>query len=423
MMTAIATSTAAPAAGANTIPESSAPPAGTPVDFTALLLLLLGVGAATSNPDPQVGGDGGAGADDDPVGSDTAKAPAPPAAATAPAAAAALSVGLAAATSLPISIAPNGLPTAPAPETGRVSPAGPAVGDAASAPSVTTASPTVEGTATNTAMAPTNVRQAGDVAIAELEPITAPEVSMASTGGNAAAIAQQTTSDGRHDREPAPASIRPSIASGSAGAAHTIAVAKALARAIDAASDAGDEGVQRSLPHRDARASATDASAALSIDSMPMPSMPAAPHAVTDGTAPAPPLEPRVVAGQIVSAARIVVREGSTHMRVDLDPPELGAVRVSAEARGDSLTLTISAERPETQMLLRQALPDIHQALSDQGVRGASVAVLASPLSDTGRRAPDRRPAEPRERPNPSTPQRRRVPRASRPVSAVDITV
>jgi flagellar hook-length control protein FliK len=159
-----------------------------------------------------------------------------------------------------------------------------------------------------------------------------------------------------------------------------------------------------------------------------------APRAVTvDGTAtvaatqaPVAPQEAQVVADQVVRAAKLVVDDGLAQMRVDLQPPTLGGVRVEADVRGEVVVLTITAERPETQALLTQALPDIQQALVRRDVGQATVAIIgstATPLSSDGRRAPERRPETPRERPTSHPAERRRTLRASRGVSAVDITV
>jgi hypothetical protein len=136
-------------------------------------------------------------------------------------------------------------------------------------------------------------------------------------------------------------------------------------------------------------------------------------------------VSPGVVAEQVVRVARLVVANDVAQMRVELDPPTLGAVRISADARGDAITLTIAAERPETQALLAQALPDIQRALADRGVAQASVTVLTSPMLGDGRRAPDRRPPEPRDQrsPTPHPGDRRRAPRLGGPVSVVDVTV
>lgn len=138
--------------------------------------------------------------------------------------------------------------------------------------------------------------------------------------------------------------------------------------------------------------------------------------AATERDAPPP------VADQIVRAARILLRDGGTRMEVRLEPPELGTVRISADARGEALALTITAERPDTRALLAQALPEVRHALESRGVGAATVEVHAA-VADDGRRAPERRPAEPRERPTPHVPERRRAPAPLRPTSAVDITV
>ncbi len=150
------------------------------------------------------------------------------------------------------------------------------------------------------------------------------------------------------------------------------------------------------------------------------------PASASAAPAPAGVVEPQVVADQIVRAARLVVDDGLAQMRVDLQPPTLGAVRVQADVRGEVVMLTITAERPETQALLTQALPDIQQALVRRDVGPTSVAIIGStttPLSSDGRRAPERRPETPRERPSSNPGERRRTLRASRAISAVDITV
>ena len=150
------------------------------------------------------------------------------------------------------------------------------------------------------------------------------------------------------------------------------------------------------------------------------------PASVSTVPAPASVVEPQVVAEQVVRAARLVVSDGLAQMRVDLEPPTLGGVRVQADIRGEVVILTITAERPETQALLTQALPDIQQALGRRDVGPTSVAIIgatATPLSSDGRRAPERRPETPRERPTSPPAERRRTLRASRAISAVDITV
>lgn len=170
---------------------------------------------------------------------------------------------------------------------------------------------------------------------------------------------------------------------------------------------------------------ATTATAVITGDGTPAPAGPARTAGAAHTPAPPPPaVDPAAVAGQVVRAAQLVVTEGLAQLRVDLEPPELGAVRISADARGDAVTLTIVAERPETQALLVQALPDMQRALGDRGLGTASVAILTTPDFGEGRRAPGRRQAEPRGQSTPHPDDRRRAaPRVPRGVSAVDITV
>jgi flagellar hook-length control protein FliK len=133
--------------------------------------------------------------------------------------------------------------------------------------------------------------------------------------------------------------------------------------------------------------------------------------------------EPPLV-DQVVQTARLVVTDGLTHMEVQLDPPTLGTVRVTAAASGDGIQLTIAAEQADTRALLLQAIPEIQSALSARGVAAAAVAVSHTFDQPEGRRAPARREAE-RESRSAHTPGERRRERSapSRPVATVDFTV
>lgn len=422
-MTTPASATASPAATAVSSPPPTTPEAGTPVDFTALLLLLLGVGTGAPDLDPQLAGDASAdGADDD-----DDRSSAPPSATVLPAAAA-VSVLPFAASITPAAPAVTPAATDAATIDGSAAPAATVVAAVVSAPSApavaTVKTPPASATKSAAAgSAPATVD--GEVDAAPLAQLAPPAPSQPTTAGSSAAstvdghAAGQRTAAASEERLPA-ADVPPPAAPAPSAPTHVMVTARSLAeRGADTPADAGDDHGQRGLRH-DARTFALEAAAITTDEPAPAPVVATR---ESDGVAASLSVEPRLVADQVVSAARIVVLDGLTRMRVDLDPPQLGAVRVSADARGEAVALTITAERPETQALLTQALPAIQQALSDRGVGGATVAVLASPLSDTGRRAPDRRPAEPRERSNPSTPDRRRAPRAPRTVSAVDITV
>jgi hypothetical protein len=134
-------------------------------------------------------------------------------------------------------------------------------------------------------------------------------------------------------------------------------------------------------------------------------------------------VEPRAAVEQIVQAASVVVRGDEAEMHLQLDPPALGTVHVSATSRGTALEILISADRPETQVLLTQALPEIQHTLTERGLSATAVSVVTTPTTGDGRRAPDRRPTEPRDRSTSHPPDRRRTAAASRRVSALDITV
>jgi hypothetical protein len=132
------------------------------------------------------------------------------------------------------------------------------------------------------------------------------------------------------------------------------------------------------------------------------------------------PREPQVVE-QVVRAARVVIRDGLTHMEVHLAPPSLGSVRVVAAEGGDGLGLTLAAERPETRALLLQAIPEMQAALAGHGIATASIAVATTFEPPADRRAPVRRESERQGRdPRSLTDRPARNPGA---VATVDLTV
>jgi hypothetical protein len=125
--------------------------------------------------------------------------------------------------------------------------------------------------------------------------------------------------------------------------------------------------------------------------------------------------EPQVVE-QVVRVARVVIRDGLTHMEVHLALPSLGSVRVVA-----ALGLTLAAERPETRALLLQAIPEMQAALAGHGIATASIAVAPTFEPPTERRAPARRESErPARDPRPLTD---RPVRKTGAVATVDLTV
>jgi flagellar hook-length control protein FliK len=134
--------------------------------------------------------------------------------------------------------------------------------------------------------------------------------------------------------------------------------------------------------------------------------------------APAPPPTP---VDQIVRTARILRQEGGTELRMRLEPPTLGWVRVSVRATEDALSLAIDAERPETRSLLIQTLPDLRQALAIRGLDVASVAIRVDPEL-TGARSDQARPSERSRRTEPHERVRARSGGAA-PLPRVDFTI
>lgn len=135
-----------------------------------------------------------------------------------------------------------------------------------------------------------------------------------------------------------------------------------------------------------------------------------------------PATEPPVV-DQVVRAARLVVSEGVTRLEVQLEPPALGAIRVTAAESREGIRLTISAEQSDTRALLLSALPEIQSALAGRGLASADVVVAHVFEDRTGppprRREAEREPASGRSRPD----RRREGGDSPRPTATVNFTV
>jgi len=77
------------------------------------------------------------------------------------------------------------------------------------------------------------------------------------------------------------------------------------------------------------------------------------------------------LAGDIVSRVHIGAREAI----LQLDPPELGKIKIDLRMDGDKLLAHIAADSPEAQSLLKNHLPELHQALQSQQINLAEVRV------------------------------------------------
>jgi len=77
------------------------------------------------------------------------------------------------------------------------------------------------------------------------------------------------------------------------------------------------------------------------------------------------------LADDIASQVRIGARDAT----IQLDPPELGKIKIDLRMDGDKLLAHITTDSPEAQSLLRNHLPELHQALQSQQVNLAEVRV------------------------------------------------
>jgi len=412
--------------------EAPAPVSGAeaPGDFMALLLLLSGVGIAAPRPEGVA-----------PVAAEPVSLPAAPPAdgdaetGATPAGAAAPDLALhLLAAAIPAAtphVAEDGAPHAapvvasapPAPAPVEADAAGTRRASPESRPAPADHEATRRPAAPSRAVAPSAATAVEGATTSE----TAPAVVEGSPVKETPPAPRRPGGEVRATREPAGDATPDAASSAPAGGRRAAIDDVPRVQAGAAAPDSRGEGPQGGGgERRDPRSNRESARAAMAVPvaaDAPRPVAAARETEPAAAPAPAPAVDPAAVTGQVVRAARLVVDSSEARMRVDLDPPALGAVTVSAETRGGAVQVTIVAERPETQALLAQALPDIRQALSDRGVGGAAVSLSAPHVTPDGRRAPDRRPAEPRERPTPQPGDRRRAAAGARRVSAVDVTV
>ena len=119
---------------------------------------------------------------------------------------------------------------------------------------------------------------------------------------------------------------------------------------------------------------------------------PPAPGAEGDGGVEAEELGPRQIAlsqarareempALMVQGARGAWRHGSSRLRVDLRPPDLGAVRVAFELRDGTLTGSIAVEREDVLEWVESQLPAWREELADAGMQVERLEV--SLLSDS----------------------------------------
>jgi flagellar hook-length control protein FliK len=114
---------------------------------------------------------------------------------------------------------------------------------------------------------------------------------------------------------------------------------------------------------------------------------------------------------------------GSGTMEVALDPPELGRVRLTLVEVGGAMTLSITAERPETADLMRRHLDLLAQEFSRSGLDAPSVRIGGEGAAGNGHGArPDDEPVPARTGiPEPETGQPHPIAAAPDPHRALDL--
>jgi hypothetical protein len=105
------------------------------------------------------------------------------------------------------------------------------------------------------------------------------------------------------------------------------------------------------------------------------PSPRPSPTAAEESTRTEAPSAPRSVLEQVVGRIGLIRREGRHEISLQLEPSDLGAVRIDAVLEGGHLTLEIRAQLDRSRHLLEQALPQLRQSLSQHGIVPGRVTV------------------------------------------------
>jgi flagellar hook-length control protein FliK len=92
------------------------------------------------------------------------------------------------------------------------------------------------------------------------------------------------------------------------------------------------------------------------------------------------PLNPSQLSERVRDLLR-TTGDGRVEVKLRLDPPELGTVRLRVVASGDSVTVQLVARTPEAVAALDRRLPELEHALAQNGTHLAQASV---DLEDTG---------------------------------------
>jgi Flagellar hook-length control protein FliK len=86
--------------------------------------------------------------------------------------------------------------------------------------------------------------------------------------------------------------------------------------------------------------------------------------------------------GSQVSQAHLIASAGTTQMRISVNTDALGPIELQATSDKDRIGAVIAAVKPETQELLINELPTLHQALSERNLQIQQVTVNQGALAD-----------------------------------------
>jgi flagellar hook-length control protein FliK len=74
------------------------------------------------------------------------------------------------------------------------------------------------------------------------------------------------------------------------------------------------------------------------------------------------------VAGEILSRAEVTTRDGQTHFHMQLNPPDLGSVRIHLTASEQGITARLFVHEESARQLLQSQLESLRQRLANAGV-------------------------------------------------------
>lgn len=91
---------------------------------------------------------------------------------------------------------------------------------------------------------------------------------------------------------------------------------------------------------------------------------------------------PRAMTAQVAARIRRLHQSGKQEMRIRLNPPELGAMRIRIRVANNGVKAMLMVDQPQAHTLLEESLPALLRALHDQGLKVDSLSVEIGHGSD-----------------------------------------